>query len=247
MTKSEQEPMARISTARPPAGRPRRQRGSLSREKILDAATAFISERGLDQLSMPVLARHLESGVTSIYWYFRSKEEMLVALSERTIEKIYADLPRLDRGAPWDEQALEYFRAFRDQLTQNPVYIEVFSYRGRAAFGHNSPTSPLIRRLEDEIAVFVGAGLSPVEAAHVYNACSGYVRGFCILERRLASEPDRAEASSTVRATIAALDPLEFPVLTALGDFEDVMRLSDKQFEVGLRLLLDGIRARLAR
>ena len=58
--------------------RARRQRGSLSEEEILDGAHALIARGGLDALSMPALARELAAGVTSIYWYFRNKEELLV-------------------------------------------------------------------------------------------------------------------------------------------------------------------------
>jgi AcrR family transcriptional regulator len=43
---------------------------------------------------MPVLARELGSGVTSIYWYCRSKDELVVALAERVEQQLYARLPR---------------------------------------------------------------------------------------------------------------------------------------------------------
>ena len=63
--------------------RPRRARGSLSREEILAAAYELVEHDGLDALSMPALGRAVGAGVTSIYWYFRNKDDLLVAWPNR--------------------------------------------------------------------------------------------------------------------------------------------------------------------
>jgi AcrR family transcriptional regulator len=51
--------------------RQRRERGSISVDEILNGAFEVAAEVSIDNLSMPLLARHLAVGVTSIYWYFR--------------------------------------------------------------------------------------------------------------------------------------------------------------------------------
>src|ERR1700734_3509682 len=70
----------------------RRPRGSLSREEILDGARELVEAHGLQQLSMPALAKQLKSGVTSIYWYFRSKDDLLEALTDRVTRDMYLKL-----------------------------------------------------------------------------------------------------------------------------------------------------------
>jgi AcrR family transcriptional regulator len=47
---------------------------------------------------MPTLAKELGCGVTSIYWYFRSKDDLVVALAERVEKRMYARLPRSATG-----------------------------------------------------------------------------------------------------------------------------------------------------
>ena len=37
---------------------------------------------------MPGLAQHLDVGVTSIYWYFRKKEELLNAMNDVAVETV---------------------------------------------------------------------------------------------------------------------------------------------------------------
>ena len=43
---------------------------------------------------MPALANHLGAGVMSIYWYFRNKDELLVAMADRALEQVYSGLPQ---------------------------------------------------------------------------------------------------------------------------------------------------------
>src|SRR6202050_309032 len=106
----------------------RRARGSLSREEILDGAQELVEAQGLQQLSMPALAKQLKSGVTSIYWYFRSKDDLLEALTDRVTRDMYLKLPPIGDGA-WDEELVGYFTAFRNLLEATPIYREVFAYR----------------------------------------------------------------------------------------------------------------------
>lgn len=53
--------------------RRRRERGSINVDKILNGAFEVAADVSVDHLSMPLLAKHLDIGVTSIYWYFRRR------------------------------------------------------------------------------------------------------------------------------------------------------------------------------
>ena len=61
----------------------RRPRGSLDIEDIVTGACELADEVSVAGLSMPVLARHLDVPVTSIYWHFRKKEQLLDAMAGR--------------------------------------------------------------------------------------------------------------------------------------------------------------------
>ena len=63
--------------------RRRRERGSISVDEILNGAFEVATEVSIANLSMPLLAKHLDVGVTSIYWYFRKKDELLDAMTDR--------------------------------------------------------------------------------------------------------------------------------------------------------------------
>ena len=59
---------------------PRRSRGSLSQEEILDAAIGIIREEGLEKLSMRRIAQILQCSVASPYAYFESQEAIIQSL-----------------------------------------------------------------------------------------------------------------------------------------------------------------------
>ncbi len=59
--------------------------GRSASTKSCAALSKSADEVSIDNLSMPQLARHLDVGVTSIYWYFRRKDELLDAMTERVL------------------------------------------------------------------------------------------------------------------------------------------------------------------
>ncbi|GAA1827122.1 TetR/AcrR family transcriptional regulator [Pseudonocardia ailaonensis] len=60
-------------------------KGDLREQAILDAAEALLDERGVDELTVEEIARG--AGITrgALYFYFGSKQEVLVALVARTV------------------------------------------------------------------------------------------------------------------------------------------------------------------
>lgn len=230
-----------------PAGnrpRSRRPRGSLLPEQILDAAEKLVEDRGLEQLTMPAIARAIGAATTSVYWHFRTRDDLIVALTEAVTAKIHDRLPDVDATRPWNEEAFAYFSALRHELLHHPAYLTLFSVRPRFLFAHAELGSSLLQRLEQEIALFHQAGFSPAEAARAYNACSTYVRGFCMIEYGFTHEA-MDDGSGAQRGVDAQFDAERFPTLSGLDDFERAMSLDEEEFALGLGALLDGLRALL--
>src|SRR3982074_2607900 len=101
--------------------RRRRERGSISVDEIINGAFEVAAEVSIDNLSMPLLAEHLDVGVTSIYWYFRKKDDLLNAMTDVAVEKFVHMVPPLPAGGAWQRALCEHFEAqrriFRDDST----------------------------------------------------------------------------------------------------------------------------------
>ena len=76
--------------------RTRLARGSLDRDRILEAALKLAQEVGLAELNIPSLAARLDVGVTSIYWHVPNRDELIRLMAVRAIERLDGLLPSPD-------------------------------------------------------------------------------------------------------------------------------------------------------
>ena len=64
-----------------------------TRERIVDAALQLFRERGFDQTTMRDIAAEADVATGAAYYYFRSKEELVMAFYVRTVEEARTLLP----------------------------------------------------------------------------------------------------------------------------------------------------------
>ena len=97
-----------------------RTRGHLERDDKVDelvaAAERRLLEGGYANLSMAAIARELGLAQNAVYWYFPSRDHLLVAALERIIHRVLQEKPR-GRGTLgrilWFADRLEEFQALR--------------------------------------------------------------------------------------------------------------------------------------
>jgi AcrR family transcriptional regulator len=162
-----------------PVRRQRRERGSISVDEIINGAFAVAAEVSVDNLSMPLLARHLDVGVTSIYWYFRKKDELLDAMTDRALERYEFTVPSID-ASNWREALHNHARTMRRQFLDDPVLCDLVLIRGH--YGARALHGAL-HEFEQPVAALVAAGLTPEQAVETYGAISVHTRGSVVLER----------------------------------------------------------------
>jgi AcrR family transcriptional regulator len=164
-------------TAKPK--RERRRRGSITAEDIISGAFELANEVSIGGLSMPLLARHLGVGVTSIYWYFRKKEELMDAMTDRATKQYHFVTPFVG-DETWQDGLRNHFRKMRRVFQENPVLCDLILMRS----GELSPeaTHATIEKLETVVGTMVEAGFSSEDAFDVYLALSVHTRGSSILD-----------------------------------------------------------------
>lgn len=224
--------MARQATAEK---RQRRERGSINPDDIIKGAFELAEEVGIDNLSMPLLGKHLGVGVTSIYWYFRKKDDLLNAMTDRALRQYVFATPYVE-AKDWRETLRNHARTMRKTFMGNPILCDLILIR--------SALSPRVAKLgvqevEKAIAGLVEAGLSPEDAFDTYSAVSVHVRGSVVLHRlreknRAANEgPSDLEESMSIDADSTPL----LALVTEKG--HHIGAADDKNFEFGLDCILD--------
>ncbi len=159
----------------------RRPRGSLDLEEVITGAFELADEVSIAGLSMPVLAKHLDVPVTSIYWHFRKKEQLLDAMTERATRQYHFTNPFSDGGS-WQDALRNHFRKMKLVFAENPVLCELILMRTGELSQEATQTS--VDNLEAVIAVMVDAGFKPDDALTVYLALSAHSRGTAMIEHQ---------------------------------------------------------------
>jgi len=216
--------------------RQRRERGSINPEDIIKGAFELAEDVGIDNLSMPLLGKHLGVGVTSIYWYFRKKDDLLNAMTDRALRQYVFATPYVE-AKDWRETLRNHARSMRKTFLGNPILCDLILIRSAL-----SPRAARVgvQEVEKAIASLVEAGLSPEEAFDTYSAISVHVRGSVVLQRlRDKNRAANAEGPSDIEETWT-IDPETTPLLARVTQKgHHLGAADDTNFEFGLECILD--------
>src|ERR1700758_4551526 len=108
--------------------RQRRERGSINPDDIISGAFELAEQVSIDNLSMPLLGKHLGVGVTSIYWYFRKKDDLLNAMTDRALRKYVFATPYVE-ASDWRETLRNHARSMRKTFMGNPILCDLILIR----------------------------------------------------------------------------------------------------------------------
>jgi TetR/AcrR family tetracycline transcriptional repressor len=208
----------------------RRPRGSLTRERIVEAALQLADEKGLDALTMPTLARRLESGVMTIYGYVQNKEDLLDAIAQRGLADLQLPQP-LPPGASGLLTA--WGRAMRRTLIAHPSLPMIFLSQSVIGPG-------IFRGIERLLGRLAQSGMAPSVGVHAIYAVLTYTTGFVAWELPRTVLQPQSRYAADWRREFASLPPDSFP-LTSGVMAELALVAGEAQFELGLAALAEGL------
>ncbi|QES47184.1 TetR family transcriptional regulator [Streptomyces venezuelae] len=170
-------------------------------EVIAAAALRLIDEEGPGALSFRTLADRL--GVSHATVQRRCTD--LAGLLDLCTEHLAARLPGVPAGTGWAEATEQRFTGLYRLLTAHPGLLTLRG--GRPWMGRQL----LARLVEPQIADSLAAGMTPARAMTVYRRLYLLTLG----SAAFVDHRDPAGATAVTRTALAALDPEEFPALTA--------------------------------
>ncbi|MFJ6384010.1 TetR/AcrR family transcriptional regulator C-terminal domain-containing protein [Kitasatospora sp. NPDC092039] len=211
-----------------------RPRTGLTREKVIDAALAYVDEHGLAALSNRKLGAALGVEGMTLYYYVPSKAALLDGMVERLLELSAGSL-FTEPGGPWTAVVGEFAVELRRLLLDHPAMLTVLATRPAA-----TPAS--LALLERGIAVLHEDGVPLGDALDVLNSVVRWTIGHTLGE---VGETPHHEGTEPRPEEFAALDQEVHPHLArafATGEGLD----SEQCFRRTLRILLAGYAAELA-
>jgi AcrR family transcriptional regulator len=214
----------------------RARREPLSRERIVRAALRIMDQEGLDAVTMRRIGRDLGVEAMSLYNHVQDKEDILDGICEEVLAEF-----RIPPVEGWAESARLGAREFRRLLLAHPNVIRLMTDRKSAFTNAES-----LRAYEFALDRFRSAGLSEADSVKAFHAFGGYIFGFVMMELGLMVGGPEDEAHAQAHEQMARLlGSADLPRLReALPYLIDCD--IEEQFEFGLDLLIQGIRARIA-
>jgi len=205
---------------------------------VVTAALRLLDEAGLDGLTLRRLAQELGVQAPALYWHFKNKQELLDYVAEAIGDEVRL-AARPDPDQPWDTWLTEGMRLHRRAL---------LSHRdGARVVAGNRPTEKVLPVVEDLLRRLCAEGFTAGYAMASVLALGAYVGGFVLeeqAEQRRYGEPGVRERDEE---RFGAVDWSAYPTMYAAFGEMNGPPGSDRAFDYGLQLVIDGMWAHLAR
>ena len=217
---------ARSTDRRSNPGRPR-----LSRERVVDAATALADEKGVHGITMRAIASRLGVEAMSLYNHVPGRESILDEMVDAVFREIDLPNPSID----WRPAIRDRAVSARSALRRHPWAVGLLDSRskpGPATLRHHDAVLGALRR----------GGFSVAMSAHAVSMIDSYLYGFVLQESSLPF------ASTTEVGAVADNISSELPVDTyphLIEMISEYARVHDydfsAEFEFGLDHILDAL------
>ena len=221
-----------VKTAAEEPGRPR-----LSKSAVVSRALELADRGGVDALTIRRLATELGVTPMALYWHFRSKEDLLAALSDHIWSEV--DL-ELDQLAPWPGQLRAIMESLVSVLRAHPAGAQL-------VLMHEKESDGSMRAAEIALGLLRGAGFDPEQASEITRG--GLWTALSLVMSEPGFEPDvkaglddaeRAEHQRRKQVKIALLPADKFPRLVECAiPFTTVN--PDFHYRFGIDMFIAGV------
>jgi len=207
----------------------------LDPDKVVDSALAIADEEGPAAVTLRRLAGQHEVTPMALYRHFKDKDDLLSALGDRLLADVVLPEPT---DEPWDRQLDKVLRAFVTALRGHPRLADLTLTRILVA-------EPGLAMAERTMELLTQGGFSVDDAAEVGR------QSICSLITLVTNDPIAREASDPItredslrmkRASLAALSPRKYPLITAAADTLVCPTSTDRYYSLGVDLVVAGIR-----
>lgn len=208
-----------------------RSRTTLTRDAVVAAAVEVADRDGADAVTVRRVAEALGSSPMALYHHVDGKDALLDAM----VDAVHAELATPRDDLPWIDALAERCRDLHRVLLRHPWAVPLLDNR-------TSPGPATLGHLDALLGVLYAAGLSAPVIAHAVAVLDAFVFGFVVQETSLPG----TDAEGLEDVVASALGPTAdtHPHMVRFAT-EHVLRPDyrfDASFEVGLALLLDGLR-----
>jgi hypothetical protein len=203
----------------------------VNRDMVARAGLKLLNEVGLEQLTLRLLAKDLKIQAPTVYWHFKSKEELIDEMATTVLAEGTRQLVPVKDSADWSAWAAAFGGGLRKTL---------LAYRdgARMVAGSRLTDTKYMKTVEQIGAVLIGKGFTVRQAVVLLSTIYNYTQSFVMEEQAVFPRPKERSPQYDIALRNAKLDPREFPILRQSGSI--LFDKFDRRYKEGLDLILRG-------
>jgi TetR/AcrR family transcriptional regulator, tetracycline repressor protein len=203
----------------------------INRDMVTRAGLKLLNEIGLEQLTLRRLGVELNVQAATIYWHFKSKEELLDEMATTVLSEGAGNLLPRRNSSDWKVWASTYGEGLRKTL---------MSYRdgARMVSGTRLTTTEPLKATEKISARLIASGLSLRGAVVLISTIYNYTLSFVMEEQAVFPTAGERLPFYSIEARNARLDPEKFPNHRQASSI--LFDRYDRRYREGLELILQG-------
>jgi len=203
----------------------------VNRELVAVAGLKLLNEVGLEQLTLRLLASELKIQAPTVYWHFKSKEELIDEMATLALSQGIRQLIPAKESADWTAWAAAFGGGLRKTL---------LAYRdgARMVAGSRLTNTEYMKTVERVGGKLIVEGFTVRQAVVLLSTVYNYTLSFVMEEQSVFPRPNERSPLYDIAARNAKLDPREFPILRQSGAI--IFDKFDRRYKEGLDLILLG-------
>jgi TetR/AcrR family transcriptional regulator, tetracycline repressor protein len=203
----------------------------VNREMVIHAGLKLLNEVGLEQLTLRLLGRALKIQAATLYWHFKSKEELIDEMATMVLAEGAGQLVPAKDSSDWRAWATSFGTGLRTTL---------LAYRdgARLVCGTRLTNTQYMKTAERVAAKFVENGFTVRQTVVLLSTIYNYTLSFVMEEQAVFPRPGERSPQYDIAKRNAKLEPEEFPLLRQSGAI--LFDRFDRRYKEGLDLIIRG-------
>jgi TetR/AcrR family tetracycline transcriptional repressor len=203
----------------------------INRDMVTRAGLKLLNKDGLEQLTLRRLGVELNVQAPTIYWHFKSKEELLDEMATTVLAEGASNLIPARKSSGWRVWASAFGEGLRKTL---------LAYRdgARMVAGTRLTNTEYLKTIEKIGNQMLSHGFSVRAAVVLFSTIYNYTISFVMEEQAVFPIPGERSPRYSLEGRNARLDPAVFPFLRQTSSI--LFDRYDRRFREGLELILRG-------
>lgn len=201
---------------------------NLKQQQIIEAGLDLLTKGGLAAISLRDLAKSINMQAPALYWYFKSKEDLVDYMAEAILQKEFHDLKPRTADEKWQNWLINHMKQLRKAMLAYPDGARV------VAGAHIYPAVTLARSLDTSLESLVTAGVDIKTARYIIGTATHYTFGRVIEEQ---SSPSVEELENFDMDELLAPYPY---MRESFKDYEFNSFHAEEDFTTGLNYIIRG-------